>query len=169
MSQWGSYADALSGAKLYVVRMNVTTGNWEVKQGAADTIAARCSTVVATQYLWCRVTRAQTCSLLWIAEPEPFSPGVGWSGSVLCLGKPTDKSAKAVVFQNYEDVYRCSVNSLTGQSTDIIVKGGFLLPLEIRCSQIVSSEEEHRRKIPNSFPRVRRGSCQPERRVFSAM
>ncbi|KAJ9485749.1 hypothetical protein VN97_g7602 [Penicillium thymicola] len=127
VSEWASYSAALAGSDVYVVRMDTLVGKWILLQGTIDPNAIRDATVIGTEYLWDRTARSQTASLLWTTT-EPFTPTIGWSGSVLCLGRPTDQSSKAIVFQNFE--VRCSsfIDSVTGKSQEVIVKAGFLLP-----------------------------------------
>lgn len=69
----------------------------------------------------------------------------GWSGSALCLGKPTDLTAKALVFQNYERPIRhgeiaANDRHLVGDNRGRVIKGGFLLPQEITEAEIVQGE-----------------------------
>ncbi|CDM28444.1 unnamed protein product [Penicillium roqueforti FM164] len=66
-----------------------------------NTVVKRNATVIGTQYLCDRTTYSQSTSLLWKTK-ELFSPADGLSGSVLCLGRPTDESSWAVVFQNFQ-------------------------------------------------------------------
>lgn len=64
---------------------------------------------------------------------------MGFSGSVLCLGKITDETAEAIVFQNFQtplmskNVAQDHRGQLNGEHR-ATVKGGFLLPEEIRHS-----------------------------------
>lgn len=64
------------------------------------------------------------------------------SGSVLCLGRTTDATAQAIVFQNFQAPLRSENNihdyrnTLTSDHYPLFVEGGFLLPKEIRQSHI---------------------------------
>lgn len=66
------------------------------------------------------------------------------SGSVLCTGSPTDDTVKAVVFQNYETSMKVSqVDKGDRKPVSegcLSIKGGFVLPQEVRESQIQLGE-----------------------------
>ncbi|KAJ5791593.1 uncharacterized protein N7518_008604 [Penicillium psychrosexuale] len=168
VSEWASYSTVLAGSDVYVVRMNTVVGRWALLEGTVDPNAIRNATVIGTQYLWDRTAHSQTASLLWKTK-EPFSPADGWSGSVLCLGRPTDESSQAVVFQNFEVLCTTFVELEPGRTQDVLVKGGFLLPESIRSSQIVISNDEHRGRNSDTYPRRRTERAVLDRRVFSAL
>ncbi|CAG7990198.1 unnamed protein product [Penicillium nalgiovense] len=140
VSEWASYSTALAGSDVYAVRMNTAVGRWPPLQSTIDPNAIRNATVIGTEYLWDRTARSQTASLLWTTT-EPSTPAIGWSGSVLCLGRPTDQSSKAIVFQNFEVQCYSVIDPMTGKSKDMIVKAGLLLPESVRSSTIVSSKD----------------------------
>ena len=50
------------------------------------------ATVLGSQYLWDRQAWSRSASLIW-RTVETSSPATGWSGSVLCLGKPSDTTS----------------------------------------------------------------------------
>ncbi|KAJ5690359.1 hypothetical protein N7462_004751 [Penicillium macrosclerotiorum] len=168
VSEWASYSTALAGSDVYVVRMNTVVGKWRLLRGIIDPNAIRNATVIGTEYVWDRTAGSQNASLLWTAT-EPFTPTIGWSGSVLCLGRPTDRSSMAVVFQNFEEDFYSFINPMTGESTEVIVKGGFLLPESVRSSTIISSKDQHRPRDSNTYPRHSREREEPDRRVFLAV
>ncbi|KAJ5888328.1 hypothetical protein N7495_008369 [Penicillium taxi] len=168
ISGWATYSAALSGSEVYAARMNPVVKKWVHLEGKVDPQAIRNATVVGTQYLWDAGSSLQTASLLWTTK-EPWSMADGWSGSVLCLGRLTDKSSRALVFQNYQ--VECTTNiTMNGRRDWIFVKGGFLLPDSVRSSEIIMGDnEQHRRRDPGTFPRRSAESAVLERRVFSAL
>jgi hypothetical protein len=168
VSGWASYSAALAGSDVYVTRMNTVVGKWLILEGTVDPNAIRNATVLGTQYLWDRTAYLQTASLLWKTK-EPFSPADGWSGSVLCLGRPTDKSSRAIVFQNFQVPCTTLVNPESGANHQVIVKGGFLLPESIRSSKIATSDDQHRGRNSDTYPRRSREHAGSDRRVFSAL
>ncbi|KAJ5997397.1 hypothetical protein N7522_009057 [Penicillium canescens] len=167
VSGWASYSAALAGSDVYVTRMNTVVGKWLLLEGTVDPNAIRNATVIGTQYLWDRSAYSQTVSLLWKTK-EPFTPADGWSGSVLCLGRPTDESSQAVVFQNFQVPCTTLVDPESGRSHEAIVKGGFLLPESIRSSKIVTSKDQHRGRDSDTYPRRSREHAGSDRQVFSA-
>lgn len=62
---------------------------------------------------------------------------------MLCSGLPTDTSARAVIFQNYEAALNaeCTLNDhqvgLTGMTNQATFKESFILPDEITSSEII--------------------------------
>lgn len=130
----------LDGAPIFVCRMNVLVNKWRVAEGQGMSQAAQAAVVMGSEYSWDRETRSHNCSLLWRTNQDCDSME-GFSGSVLCLGRPTDVSAKAVLFQNFEAPIRPDQVLLDHRPTldpafRTTFKGGFLLPEEIRRSEI---------------------------------
>ncbi|KAI9793349.1 MAG: hypothetical protein M1816_000241 [Peltula sp. TS41687] len=132
---WGSYAAALDGGPLCVCRLNVITGKWrhiECRGMAKEVIA------LGSEYSWDREAASQNAALLW-RTVDDVDPAVGFSGSVLCLGRPTDPTALALVLQNYEgdwDPGPARHDHRAEVRRGAIFKAGFLLPSEIRSSTI---------------------------------
>ena len=70
----------------------------------------------------------------------------GFSGSVLCLGKVTDKTAYAVLFQNFRSPIKPQEaihdhKAVTTLGHFATFKAGFLLPADIRAATIQMEEE----------------------------
>lgn len=168
VTEWASYSDALGGSSVYAVRLHTIVGRWQALQGTVDPDVIRNATVLGAQYLWDRTASSQSAALLWNTT-EPFSPANGWSGSVLCLGRPTDESARALVFQNFQVPCISLVDPLTGERRDVIVKAGFLLPEVVRSATIVTGDDQKRVRNCETYPRRSRESGETDRRVFSAL
>lgn len=111
---WATYSSVLDGGPLFVMRMNCVTGTWR--------------------------SFSQNASLLWRTNYD-HDRADGFSGSVLCLGRPTDKNVTAVLFQNFESPIR-PWQDLTDHTTTVTdkwnptFKGDFLLPEKIRNATI---------------------------------
>lgn len=108
---------------------------------------AQQSIVHGTQYSWDEKARAQGTALLWRTIRD--TDGVeGASGSVLCLGNPQDRTARALLFQNFQGRLMANENVKIGDNEDRpTFKGGFLLPSEIRNSQIVTAKSAQPEKF----------------------
>lgn len=123
---WANYEEALDGKPACIVTLNGTTGT-KMKQAVVE----------GTEYFWDARGRVST-SLFWRTE-DGFDVAEGESSAVLCLGKPGDSELKAVVFQNYEAPRREWADNerriLTDRRESFM--GGFVLPREIRESEIV--------------------------------
>ncbi|KAN0077586.1 hypothetical protein V8E54_005890 [Elaphomyces granulatus] len=122
VSEWADYSAALGGEPVYAVCHQTDLGRWRCMEGTPDT------TIIDTGYTWNKLEKSQNAYLLWRTDPL-FSPADGWSGSVPCLGKPTNTSSKAVVFQNFQR--HCLLeerDARTGKRKDALIKAGFVLP-----------------------------------------
>jgi hypothetical protein len=167
VSGWATYSAALAGSEVYAVRMHTVVGRWRVLEETVNPDAIRNTTVLGTQYLWNRQAQSQTASILW-KTTEPSASAEGWSGSALCLGRPTDEHSQAIVFQNFQAHFVSSVSASNPlKRTDVIVKGGFLLPESIRSATIVTGDNQPRERNPFTYPRRSRDHTDPGRRVFS--
>ncbi|KAJ5485572.1 hypothetical protein N7539_005560 [Penicillium diatomitis] len=164
---WAEYSEALSGHHVYLVKLNAITQRWVVADGTINPAAIRDAGVIGTHYMWDTASHTQSASLLWTTV-EPTTPAQGWSGSVLCLGSPTDAASRALVFQNYQMHCTCDVDLVTGEKIETIVKAGFLLPEAVRSSTIMSGSDEYRNRASDSYPRRSREGAMPGHRVFTA-
>ncbi len=154
---WARAVEALEGKPLFVTSTvicpNGNTIYGEVLDEATRKLLQnQVEEVLAegTQYSWDPTTRSQSVALLWRVVPDPKTvsaattetrrddlhyftrPAGGYSGSVVCLGKPTDKTAKAIVLQNFEVMLPTgkAIAPAGGHETTRLVdiKGGFVLP-----------------------------------------
>jgi hypothetical protein len=166
IDSWASYRDALDGYPVFAsMSYCVDTDIRRTDQGMIATEATKAAVVQGAEYFW--VSRAVSASLLWRTEWDNV-PLLGFSGSVLCLGRPSDAKVSAVVFQNYQTpIKRIQVlreADLTGES-GWTIKAGFILPQEIRESTIVSVMPRNDRNF-HSVP-SRNISKSSGRRVFT--
>ncbi|RPA78297.1 hypothetical protein BJ508DRAFT_378403 [Ascobolus immersus RN42] len=86
-------------------------------------------------------------SLLWRSIQTDLDSAEGASGSVLCVGKPTQEYVTAICFQNYQAPFPTPSAAslipehLAREGDELLhYKGGFLLPDEIRKSRIRINE-----------------------------
>lgn len=103
------------------------------------TTQAQQSIIHGTQYSWEERTRAQGTALLWrtIRDTDTVEQA---SGSVLCLGNPQDETAKALLFQNFQGPLMATEHVEISKEDSPSFKGGFLLPEDIRNSQIIMAD-----------------------------
>jgi hypothetical protein len=144
---WGSYTDVLNGNPLFVTGLNVPTGNTIMRSGTGISREAQVALAEGSQYLWDREVLSQNVSILWRTK-EDADPLGGLSGSALCLGQLQDKTCLAVCFQNFEsplhsrEMFREDYRRVPVGTSVITVKGGFLLPSEVRDTQILCNPSE---------------------------
>lgn len=105
ISGWAPYSAVLDGGPILVCRLNAVTVGWRALADRGTSAAAQEAIALGSEYLWDRNTRTQSASIIWRTIYDPDS-AQGFSGSVLCLGQSTDKTAQAVVFQNYEGLLK---------------------------------------------------------------
>ncbi|RPA74588.1 hypothetical protein BJ508DRAFT_312745 [Ascobolus immersus RN42] len=111
--------------------------------------------VEAIRYDWETSSKETRRSLLWRTVPveQSLASSKHASGSVLCLGKPADSSAKAICFQSFEcpiPVRRLTLAKYLefrdwadcpGRGK-WCYKGGFLLPKEVMEAEIIVDRPE---------------------------
>lgn len=118
-----------------------------------DTNSTKQAMIEGAEYTW--ESSAITASLLWRTIGKDNQPVDKFSGSVLCLGRPTDENVKAVVFQNYvTPVKEWQIRGEVPLSSTFnpTMKAGFLLPSEIRESEIICEPKQPQERGLNSLP-----------------
>ena len=137
---WASYSAALDGQDVYVVAQNTNTGGLRESHGVIDSRLFRRASVLGTGYSWDKIRKSCNAFLLWHTDGQ-LAPADGTSGAPLCLGRPSDTTALAVVFQNFQQ--SCLLADVIGKRNTrrrTLVKAGFILPPDIRDSAILSGE-----------------------------
>ncbi|KAK2785042.1 hypothetical protein FQN52_008764 [Onygenales sp. PD_12] len=138
VTEWAEYEDALDGMPVFVTRFDAWINKSHHEHGRTSTDVTKRASVEGTEYLW--LDQAVTASLLWRTD-EDWRDAQGCSGSVLCLGRPTDPNIKAVVFQNYQTpINKHEIRGSKRGDRAWLMKAGLLLPQEVRESQILSSK-----------------------------
>jgi hypothetical protein len=144
---WGSYTDLLDGKPVFVTGLNIPTGNTIVRSGSGISREAQAALTEGSQYLWDREVLSQNVSILWRTENDEDPLG-GLSGSALCLGQLQDKTCLAVCFQNFEsplysrELLKDDHRGAPQYADRVRIKGGFLLPPEVRVTQILCNPSE---------------------------
>lgn len=172
---WAQYEDALDGQPVFTCLFNAWIDKLKILEGNVAARATQQAVVVGSEYLWLKKSHSQSASILWRTEID-WASSRGWTGSALCVGKPTELTAKALVFQNFERPIRsgevaATDRPLVGDNGGWVIKGGFLLPQEIREAEIMQGEPSSRPKTwYSSTPSRARTSADGEggRREFSA-
>ncbi|PTU25680.1 hypothetical protein P175DRAFT_0469193 [Aspergillus ochraceoroseus IBT 24754] len=140
VTEWGPYEEALQGRPVFLQRYNIATGRFHIYQGHGITAQTQQAIIHGTQYSWEERSRGFNTALLWRTIRDTDSVK-GASDSVLCLGKPHHETARALLFQNFEGSLTASEHIQIADNGDApTFKGGFLLPEQIRQSQIITVE-----------------------------
>ncbi|KAJ5112211.1 hypothetical protein N7532_000256 [Penicillium argentinense] len=138
ISEWAPHSEVLAGAPLYATAMNAKTQRWRVIEGEKVPSVVENAVLLGSQYFWEREAYRADVSLLWRTVDHVDSAS-GYSGSVLCTGVPGGSGqGKAALFQNFEAGLRVWNNPPMFAN----IKGGFLLPTEIRNSVIVARDPQ---------------------------
>jgi hypothetical protein len=137
-------------------------GKWKTHEGLTDVDQdMRRSQVEAMQYIWQKDPFEEPKSaILWrnIKGPKDLLSASGFSGTVLCQGQPTDKEVKALVFQNFQwevTPAPCNAEDLAHS----FIKGGYLLPVEVRQSSIECVDPEAEARPSGTSPCAAGDSC----------
>ncbi|KAJ6119391.1 hypothetical protein N7523_003671 [Penicillium sp. IBT 18751x] len=162
LSEWAPYREVLAGAPLYAVSMNAQTQRWRVIEGEKVPLAVENAVLLGSQNFWDREAYRADVSLLW-RTVDGVDSASGYSGSALCVGVPGDNGqGKAALFQNFETGLRVWNDPPMFAS----IKGGFLLPTEIRNSVIVAHFPQPQPQY-NSMPQQSRVWTH-ERRILTS-
>jgi len=159
---WAPYDRVMSGEPVYVCRQNIT-GEWRILEGKIMSDAMQSAVVEGSEYFWDRKSRHHRVALLWRTKHD-FDTAKQYSGTALCLGTPHQKTSEVVVFQNYEARLRPQwiTPNESGMDSNLnycTFKGGFLLPLSIRQSEIAMDRDRFP-EAPSTMPRTRQATSQ---------
>ncbi|RPA85714.1 hypothetical protein BJ508DRAFT_322320 [Ascobolus immersus RN42] len=154
---------ALGATPVFTLKHKVQSPtNPEIFVGDVMSSEQKAELVEATQYFWDK--HGFTRSLLWRTEHD-YTPVAGASGSVLCIGLPTERKhpVAPVLFQNYQTAFPFPWNlklteprpskQYTEDPKDLDdikhvwarnfqLKGGFFLPEEIRSATILAQRTQ---------------------------
>ncbi|GKT86943.1 C6 zinc finger protein [Colletotrichum tofieldiae] len=178
---WASIEEALEGKPVFVSAHLAEPRNRSDLHGHVLTKTERQECSKAIQFAIAEgvsyhfgTEKDTSTALLWRTVPSPHEAqqaigmedkyvvpfveaprsAVGFSGSVLCEGTPTDATAKAIVMQNFELNWP---KTPLGPNKEIqsvrLIKGGFQLPTFItkHCTIDVSVAEQHTQAAPSTF------------------
>lgn len=140
---WADYIAALEQQDVYSVCHQTNVGRWRCIDGVMNDPLTRKATVLGTGFTWSRQEKTQNAYICWRAN-DSKSPAVSWSGSPLCLGRPSDATSKAVVFQNFEREFLIGENVHASAPNRGLIRAGFVLPVEIRDSEILEGGNQYR-------------------------
>lgn len=159
--EWASVTEALAGEPVFCSMLELP-GCWksprqQIRSGTIDE-SLRASVIQGAQYIW----EERHVSLLWRTEYDNEHVS-GWSGSILCLGKPGQKGCKPLLFQNFQTPIRLWPNGVVqkhirkNKFDKPSIKGGFFLPETILQSEILLKDSGSGPR-PISDPMTLRGS-----------
>lgn len=144
---WADYRDALDGQFAFAMALSAVSERPNEKSRRDEFGTLQKAMVEGAEYLWDRKSHTQSAALLWRGMHDGTDME-GLSGSVLCLGQPTELCCRAVVFKNFETPIcpqhfgeSTSLAAARGDVSWSSIKGGFLLPPEIRNAEIICEGE----------------------------
>ncbi|KAF3402015.1 hypothetical protein F1880_009748 [Penicillium rolfsii] len=144
---WANYHDALDGQLSFTMALRALSETPKQKSRMDPFGTMQKAVVEGTEYLWNRKARTQSAALLWRAMHDGTEME-GLSGSVLCLGEPTDPNCRAVLFKHFETpispqyFHVSNVASARGDTSWSSINGGFVLPPEVRTAEIICETDE---------------------------
>lgn len=101
ITHWGPYEEVLPGPSAFVNCHSVVTSTFSTREGYGVPSNAQEAIAHGAQYTWDFKTRAPTTALFWLTLHDSDTIQ-GTSGTILCLGRPSDAHARAVFFQNFD-------------------------------------------------------------------
>lgn len=157
ITHWGPYEEVLRGSPVFINRHNIVSGTFSTRESYGVSRLAQEAIAHGAQYSWDTKARAPNIALLWRTLHDSDTVQ-GTSGSVLCLGRPSDRYVRAVLFQNFEGPLAPSQNvQIAKTETSPRFKGGFLLPTEVRDAEIITYDTTR----PNQFFVRKRSQVSP--------
>lgn len=161
ITDWGEYSAVLDGEPLYTSRFDAAASAWSPRSGQRVSQAVHTAIAAGAEYTWLQKAVQSTPALLWRTAHDDDSMAE-FSGSVLCLGKVTDKTACAVLFQNFQIPIKPEEVLLDHKAVGRLdhfatFKAGFLLPTDIRAATI-QMEEAPATAVPASLNQITRNS-----------
>ncbi|KAJ5101432.1 hypothetical protein NUU61_003654 [Penicillium alfredii] len=144
---WGDYREALDGHFAFAMALSATTDHPKERKRIDMFGTLQKAIVEGTEYLWDRKSRTQSSSIIWRAMHDGTDME-GLSGSLLCLGQPTDPKCRAVLMKHWETPIcpqHFDVTDLASARGDVSwssIKGGFLLPQDVRNAEILCESED---------------------------
>ncbi|KAK2874954.1 hypothetical protein FQN49_001928 [Arthroderma sp. PD_2] len=139
--QWAEYQDAFDNAgSVFVCKFNADTGLGHMRRGHIVSEEVQKAVIEGSEYLWDLDTMSSSAAIIW--RTIPTRNGVeGWSGSALCLGKALDRLVKVVAFQSFQLAIPKEVDKTGLYPKGGVIfesyKGGYVLPQEVRESEII--------------------------------
>lgn len=134
---WADYTAALDGAPLFETRLKVSTSGEQTTKTAN-------AIVEGTEYFWDAEGRV-SAALMWRTdEADGYDPASSddridsdQTASILCVGRPGKEDIKVVAFRNYTFPVRMAAGKDQAKYCSWRMRGGFVLPEEVRESDIV--------------------------------
>ncbi|KAI9826695.1 MAG: hypothetical protein M1826_006577 [Phylliscum demangeonii] len=139
---------------------SISGGGSRDLQGRGMSGKAQEARALGCDYPCNRRASSQSASILWQTngDRENARP---LSGSVLCLGRIPDATARAVIFQNYE-----APNVRGAFERGASFKGGFLLLPEVRLATIDVATDFESQPLPHPLPASKRASADDGQRRY---
>ena len=125
----GSYEALSAGAPAFMTACSPGTGNPGRKLCKAVSREAQKAIHEGSQYLWNKQHSNQAVSILWRTRDDEET-ATGFSGSILCPGKPDDGKCLAVCMQNFEfkawpKSFLSHLNPFSKRTEKVMIKGEF--------------------------------------------
>ncbi|KAI9812528.1 MAG: hypothetical protein M1826_002818 [Phylliscum demangeonii] len=156
-----SYAAALDGGPLFVCRLECMSGCCKKLEGRGMLRAAQEAVALGCEHTWNRRALSQQASLLWRTNYDR-ELAMGFSGSVRCLGRVADGTARAIGFQNYKSPLMAT--QVTHDVRDAIqrratFRAGILVPPDVRLATIEVGTNFESQPLPHPLPAYKRASA----------
>lgn len=161
LSSWASMDEVVDNVEVFCTGQ-YPNGNYRNLEGFKLSEPSTAAILAGTEYVWDCYYRQTGVAILWRSSHD-YEPAAGLSGSPLCLGRPTDKTAAVICFQNLQSRIKIShirkdtrITSFEGLDFNATFKVGFVLPEVIRKSTIISTPSPP--PPPTTLPRSRASS-----------
>lgn len=158
--EWASYEDAVQGAPMIACVFDYMTNERGRLLGDISSEQIRVALLEGHGNIWTQTAVDSAASILWRTQ-EDQTDARGCSGSVLCIGCAHDK-CRPLLFQNFLlEIMEWPDGERQRNPADLQpgvnhpnpeIKGGFVLPDEIRAARIMlPSTRRERKNLSDSF------------------
>lgn len=173
--EWASYEDAIQGAPMIACVFDyMTTKHGRLLRDISNE-QIRVALLEGHGNIWIQTALDSSASILWRTQEDQIDAR-GFSGSVLCIGSAHDK-CRPLLFQNFQlrimewpdgERQRNPVDLPPGVNhPNPTIKGGFVLPDEIRAARIMlRSTRRDRQNLSDPFSSEVNQAI-PDRKQFS--
>ncbi|CDM37963.1 hypothetical protein DTO013E5_8267 [Penicillium roqueforti] len=173
--EWASYKDAIQGAPMIACVFDYINNEHGRLLGDIPNEQIRAALLEGHGHIWIQNAVDSSASILWRTDEDQVDAR-GFSGSVLCIGRVHEK-CRPLLFQNFQlkitvwpdgECQRNSADLPPGLNhPNPMIKGGFILPDEIRTAKILLRSVRRQRQNLSDPVSSEIDQTVPNRKQFS--
>jgi hypothetical protein len=173
--EWASYKDAIQGVPMIACVFDYISNEHGRLLGDIPNEQIRAALFEGHGHIWTQNAIDSSASILWRTEEDQVDAR-GFSGSVLCIGRVHER-CRPLLFQNFQlGIAHWPDGERQRNQADLppglnhpnpTIKGGFILPAEIRAATIVLQSGRQKRQNLSDPVSSEPDQTAPNRKQFS--